>query len=79
MRAIVIPDYYECIDRRSVLTYTENNEMIPERAASAMCMSSRRRNCHRLTENSFKAAIWAAFFVQKYFLGRDFDETFTHW
>ncbi len=73
MRAIVIPDYYECIDRRSVLTYTENNEMIPERAASAMCMSSRRRNCHRLTENSFKAANRAAFLYPK----GSFSGTFT--
>ena len=73
MRAIVIPDYCGCIDRRSVLTYTENNEMIPERAASAMRMSSRRRNCHRLTENSFKAANRAAFLYPK----GSFSGTFT--
>ena len=29
--SIVIPDYVRTIDRYIILTYTENNEMIPER------------------------------------------------
>ena len=33
---IVIPDYNETIDFGGILTYTENNEMIPERTAAAV-------------------------------------------
>ena len=64
--SILILDYAEAIDMPIVLNYTENNEMIPERTAPPKAArSSRRRNCHRLREKSFKAAIEAAFFVQR--------------
>ena len=39
MKSIVIPDYLVALDIVPILTYTENNEMIPERMA-ARCRCS---------------------------------------
>lgn len=36
MKAILIPDYAESIDITGILTYNENNKMIPERERTAM-------------------------------------------
>ena len=46
MKSIVIPDYRGTIDISFILTYTENNKMVPERT-TGLLLSSRRRNCHR--------------------------------
>ena len=36
MKSIVIPDYHETIDISFILTYTENNKMIPETERARM-------------------------------------------
>ena len=48
MKAILIPDYGGSVDIAVVLTYTENNKMIPERMAARLQFSWR-RNYHRRT------------------------------
>ena len=48
MKAILIPDYGGSIDIASILTYTENDKMIPEWEQAAMLPKAlRRRNCQR--------------------------------
>ncbi|QNH55105.1 MULTISPECIES: hypothetical protein [Selenomonas] len=36
MKAILIPDYVGSIDNTGILTYTENNKMIPETERARM-------------------------------------------
>ena len=36
MKSIVIPDYHETIDISFILTYTENNKMVPERTTGVL-------------------------------------------
>ena len=48
MMSIVIPDYRGAIDIFVILTYTENNTMVPERMAARLQFSWR-RNYHRRT------------------------------
>ena len=38
--SIVIPDYVRPIDRYIILTYTENNKMIPERMATSSYLTA---------------------------------------
>ena len=38
--SIFIPDYVRTIDRYIILTYTENNEIIPERMAALSCLAA---------------------------------------
>ena len=40
MMSIVIPDYLETIDIFVILTYTENNKMIPERMAASSYLTA---------------------------------------
>jgi len=55
MMSIVIPDYRGTIDMLVILTYTENNTMVPERTAT-LSLFSWRRNYHRRTNLLREAA-----------------------
>jgi len=55
MMSIVIPDYQRTIDIFAILTYTENNTMVPERTET-LSRFSWRRNYHRRTNLLREAA-----------------------